>query len=71
MPLPLTESQAEQVYRVAQPLADPDGFIADVTTTLAAFPELGDGLVYRVCRDARLAHWTPPEFGRNEGSKYR
>jgi hypothetical protein len=72
MPLPLTEAQASQVYRIARPLEDPAGFIADVTTTLATFAELGDGLVYRVCRDTRLAHWTPPELGKHSDcSKYR
>jgi hypothetical protein len=71
MPHQLSEAQASQLYRTALPLERPEQFLTEVATTLSAFPELGDGLVYRVCRDTRMAHWTPPILASHEGSKYR
>jgi hypothetical protein len=71
MPLPLTDSQVSQVYRTALPLEHPEQFLTEVATTLSTCPEIGDGTVYRVCRDTRMAHWTPPILASHEGSKYR
>jgi hypothetical protein len=72
MPSQLSEAQVSQIYRTAGPLENPNAFITDVTNALAAFRELGDGLIYRVCRDARMQYWTPPEFPKHQDcSKYR
>ena len=54
----LTSDQADTVLRAARPLqsADYDAFLQDVTEALAGCPELGPGIVHRVCP------WVRPEY---------
>ncbi|MGA8294941.1 MAG: hypothetical protein WB820_21150 [Rhodoplanes sp.] len=58
----LTSDQADTVLRAARPLqsADYDAFLQDVTEALAGCPELGPGIVHRVCRDIQRKYWDPP-----------
>jgi hypothetical protein len=73
-PLRLTDGQLDQVMRIAQPLhpRDRSKFLEDVALSLGVIPELGDGVVGRVCREVQSRYWRAPELARTGGSgKYR
>jgi hypothetical protein len=61
-PLQLSPTQQETLLRAAYPLApaDKEIFAERVIEQLAAAPELGDGLVSRVCRAVQRELWNPP-----------
>jgi hypothetical protein len=63
-PLALTDSQLDIVFRMAAPLLDVDrsAFLEDVARALAELPEIGDGIVARVCAQAQRKYWRPPEL---------
>jgi hypothetical protein len=62
MPIALTDTELDVVLAAARPLQveDRDPFLRDVAERLAALPQLGDGLVFQICRVLQAAHWTPP-----------
>jgi hypothetical protein len=74
-PLALSDAQLDIVFRMAAPLlaVDRSAFLTDVARELAALPELGDGIVARICAQVQHRYWRPPEFGHGgSGSgKYR
>lgn len=78
-PIRLSDDELTQVFRCAQPLpvADRDAFLQAVADKLAAYPEIGPGLVHRCCREAQkeLLRGNYPDFANGGGggswSKYR
>jgi hypothetical protein len=64
-PLALTDSQLDIVFRLAAPLLDVDrsAFLEDVARVLGELPEIGDGVVARVCAQVQRKYWRPPEIG--------
>jgi hypothetical protein len=64
-PLALTDSQLDTIFRMAAPLLDVDrsAFLEDVARELGGLPELGDGIVARVCMQVQRKYWRPPEIG--------
>jgi hypothetical protein len=69
----LSDSQLTTIMAAARPLStdDRDAFLQQVASVLAREPELGDGVVARVCREAFKQRRAPPEIdGRNHGGKY-
>jgi hypothetical protein len=60
--LSLSDAELQIVMAAAAPLRprDRDGFMADVATRLALYPELGPGIVSRVCRELQRRHFDPP-----------
>jgi hypothetical protein len=76
MPLALTDSQLDAVYRAAGPLAPAvrGAFLELVAQNLAAIGEIGDGAVARVCAEAQRRFWIPPDLSAgapSRNSKYR
>jgi hypothetical protein len=57
--LPFTDFQIDAILAAAQPL-DPD--------QRAAFLEIGDGLVARVCAEAQARFFTPPDLSYARGT---
>ena len=74
-PLALTDSQLDTIFRMAAPLLDVDRalFLEDVARELGGLPELGDGIVARVCVQVQRKYWRPPEvgYGGPGSGKYR
>jgi hypothetical protein len=62
-PFALTDSQLNIILAAAEPLAPSDRarFLVDVAERLRG-QVIGDGLIARVCRDARAAYWRPPNL---------
>jgi hypothetical protein len=50
------------LHAAARPLAvqDRDPFLQAVAERLAALPQLGDGLVFQICREVQREFWDPP-----------
>jgi len=72
-PVALTDAQLNAVMAACQSLApaDRDAFLRQVAAMLARYPDLGDGLVARVCREVFSQFWRAPEVdGRIAGGKY-
>jgi hypothetical protein len=69
-PLALDDSQITHIMRAARVLApaDRDAFMRQVAAVLEQQPELGDGIVARVCREIQQRYWVPPAIdGRGRG----
>jgi hypothetical protein len=64
-PLALSDAQLDIVFRLAAPLLDVDrsAFLEDVARALGELPEVGDGIVARVCAQMQRKYWRPPEIG--------
>jgi hypothetical protein len=64
-PLALTDAQLDIVFRLAAPLLDVDrsAFLEDVACALGELPEIGDGVVARICAQVQRKYWRPPEIG--------
>jgi hypothetical protein len=64
-PLALSDVQLDIVFRLAAPLLDVDRgpFLEDVARALGGLPEIGDGVVARVCAQVQRKYWRPPEIG--------
>ena len=72
-PLALHDSQIATIMAACRPLstADRESFLHHVAAVLATQPELGDGVVARVCKQVFREHWKPPELDtRPHGGKY-
>jgi hypothetical protein len=61
----LTDSEMDIVLAAARPLdvRVRDDFLREVVQCLAALPERGDGLVFRIVREIQRQHWDPPTHG--------
>ena len=72
-PLALDDAQITTIMRSARVLAprDRDEFMRSVAQVLQQQPELGDGIVARVCREVQRRYWRAPEVeARGAGGKY-
>ena len=69
-PLALDDSQITTIMSAARILApaDRDEFMRQVAAVLERQPELGDGIVARVCREIQLRYWTPPAIDGRGGA---
>jgi hypothetical protein len=70
----LTDAQIDIIFRLAAPLLDVDRgpFLEDVARALGGLPEIGDGIITRVCREVQKKYRHPPELLGAAGSgKYR
>jgi hypothetical protein len=74
-PLMLTDTQLDIVFRMAAPLLDVDrsAFLEDVARELAGLPEVGDGIVARICAQvqARYRRLVELRQGGAGSGKYR
>ena len=74
-PLKLDDAELDVLMSAAAPLEPHrrDAFVTEVAAELARYPELGPGVVHRVCRDLQRRHWDAPQLGHSPGavSKYR
>src|SRR5262245_33110671 len=73
-PLRLTDEQITTIMALARPLTpnQRSAFLEMLATKLDGRGELGDGQIYRACREL-LHHggvWQAPMFSRDEGGKY-
>ena len=56
----LTDTQQAQILQAAYAVKDPEAFTRTVHQRLEALPEIGDGVLYRVCRSLQPRFFTPP-----------
>jgi hypothetical protein len=72
MPLALTDAQITTIMRIARPLSPPQrtAFLEMLAAKLNGQRELGDGEVYRLCRELQRQHFDPPIIDRGIASKY-
>jgi hypothetical protein len=72
-PLALSDTQLDIVFRMAAPLLDVDrsAFLQDVARELGGLPEVGDGIVARVCARVQRKYWRPPEVEHGSLGKRR
>ena len=63
----LTDFQQAQITNAASALPHPEAFTARVHELLEGEPEIGDGLVFRVCRSVQRELWAPPIDGVDRG----
>ena len=61
-PLALTDAQLSAVYRACKPLLPPDrdAFLCALAHALRSEPEIGDGAVFRACRELQKQFFRPP-----------
>ena len=57
-PVSLTSEQQAQFVRSSFALDDPESFTRIVRERLATMPEIGDGLVFRVCQSLQPRYFT-------------
>jgi hypothetical protein len=72
-PLALDDAELDTVMRAAGVLnvVDRDPFLHAVAFALQQQPELGPGIVARVCAEAQKRFWRPPALdARVNGGKY-
>jgi hypothetical protein len=73
-PLALSDEQVTTIMQLARPLS-PDqrtAFLELLAAKLNGQRELGDGALYRLCRETQREFFDPPNLGRMAGtSKYR
>jgi hypothetical protein len=70
----LSDEQMHVISRTAEPLfpGDRGAYFHRVAELLRSQPELGDGIVSRVVRQAQKEFWRPPDLSQASGtSKYR
>ena len=73
-PIALTDSQITTVMQLSRPLSPEQrsAFPEMLAGKLNGQRDLGDGEVYRLCRELQRAHFDPPTLDRGVGSgKYR
>jgi hypothetical protein len=64
LPLHFSDTQLTEIFRLAAPLEPVSrvAFLEDVAAALSQAPQLGDGTVYRICREIQRRHFDPPDF---------
>jgi hypothetical protein len=72
-PLRLTNAELEAVMAAARPIAveQRDAFLQQVAAGLASSPEIGPGVVHRVCREIQRAFFDVPDLGQGRPSRWR
>ena len=62
----LTDSELDAVMAAARPLdvAMRDAFLQQVARELGRCPEIGPGVVGRVCAEVQARYWIPPDLTR-------
>jgi hypothetical protein len=71
-PLCLSDEQITTIMQLARPLL-PDqrtAFLEMLATRLDGCRELGDGAIYRLCRELQREYFEPPQFDSDNGGKY-
>ena len=60
----LSADQVDAIYQAARPLepADSTAFLEDVAAAIADLPEIGDGALHRIIRNAQRTHFDPPSL---------
>jgi hypothetical protein len=73
MPISLSDSELAAVMKAAKPIPSRDrsDFLRDVVAELQKYPEIGPGIIGRVCAKMQRAHLNPPSFRNNIGGKWR
>jgi hypothetical protein len=71
-PLALTDAQITTIMQLARPLSPVQrtAFLEMLAAKLNGQRELGDGEVYRLCREPQRQHFDPPQLERGVTSKY-
>jgi hypothetical protein len=73
-PLALSDAQITTVMQLSRPLlpAQRVAFLEMLATKLNGQRELGDGAIYRLCRELQREHFDPPQFVSDDSgvSKY-
>jgi hypothetical protein len=69
-PLALTDAQIASIMGLERPLLPHQrtAFLEMLATKLNGQSEIGDGAIYRLCRDLQRELFSPPEFGRDNGA---
>jgi hypothetical protein len=72
-PLKLSDSELDQVFRAAAPLApaDRDAFLKAVAQRLSGLADVGPGAVYRACLEAQRCFLEYPVSQSGSWGKYR
>jgi hypothetical protein len=73
-PLALSDAQVSAIMALSRPLS-PDQrsrFLEMLAAKLTGQRELGDGAIYRLCRELQREHFDPPQFVSDDSgvSKY-
>jgi hypothetical protein len=71
--LKLDDAELDIVMAACRPL-DPhrrDAFMVEVAAELARYPELGPGVVHRVCATVQRRHYDFPDLSHGDYSKHR
>jgi hypothetical protein len=71
-PLQLSDSEITMVMQLSRPLSPAQrvAFLEMLATKLDGQRELGDGAIYRLCRELQREYFNPPQFGSDNGGKY-
>jgi hypothetical protein len=73
-PLALSDAQLTTIMQLSRPLlpAQRIAFLEMLAARLDGRRELGDGAIYRLCRELQREHFDPPQFlsGDSGVSKY-
>jgi hypothetical protein len=71
-PLALSDSQLDQIMRLAAPLQPGQRiiFLEMLAAKLNGQRELGDGVVYRAARELQREYFSPPDFATDNGNKW-
>jgi hypothetical protein len=71
-PLALTDAQISAIMALSRPLS-PDQrsrFLEMLAAKLDGRRELGDGQLYRLCRELQREYFSPPDFNVDSGGKW-
>jgi hypothetical protein len=71
-PLALSDSEIATIMQLARPLlpAQRVAFLEMLAARLNGQRELGDGAIYRLCRELQRQYFRPPQFDSDNGGKY-
>jgi hypothetical protein len=71
-PLALTDAQITTIMQLSRPLlpAQRVAFVELLVARLNGQHVIGDGQLYRLCRELQRELFSPPTFAQDEGGKY-
>jgi hypothetical protein len=71
-PLALSDSQLTTIFALARPLQPGQRavFLEMLAAKLNGQRELGDGAIYRLCRELQREYFSPPTFNSDGGGKW-